>query len=34
MPFFFVRAAEGLRHFFDAVTFSGKACALPPAAVD
>jgi hypothetical protein len=32
--FFFARAAEGLLHFFDAVTHSGKACALPSEAVD
>lgn len=32
--FFFARAAEGLMNFFDAVTDSGKACALPSDAAD
>ncbi|RYE79994.1 MAG: hypothetical protein EOO80_05015 [Oxalobacteraceae bacterium] len=32
--FFFARAAEGLMHFFDAVTASGKACTLPSVAAD
>lgn len=32
--FFFARAAEGLMQFFDAVTSSGKACALPSEAAD
>lgn len=32
--FFFVRAAEGLMHFFDAVIYSGRACALPSDAAD
>ena len=32
--FFFVRAAEGLMHFFDVVMRSGKPCALPSEAAD
>ncbi|WP_296948585.1 hypothetical protein [uncultured Massilia sp.] len=32
--FFFVRAAEGLMDFFDAVRRSGRACALPSDAAD
>lgn len=32
--FFFVCAAEGLMQFFDAVTTSGKPCALPSEAAD
>jgi len=32
--FFFARAAEGLMNFFDAVTWSAKACALPSEAAD
>jgi hypothetical protein len=32
--FFFVRAAEGLLRFFDAVSHSGQPCALPSEAAD